>query len=353
MQNFNNNVAVYLSGDITAATILEKIKAWVDYNTKNERNFINGHFWTYNTIKDWCEQLVFCSPKVFYQKISKLRKLGLIYTEKFNRKKGNHTLWYTVNYDLYNKITSDCNNSHTLCNKSDQNLTQSLPDKPSHISEGKTEIDFPKWDTSINVTTINNNKKGIPKKRGWYQPPEYQDFDSWTPPEELQNKIKEDYGLNDEQIKDAHNEFTLYNKAKKTKFRCLKYIFILWCKRYRRFKVRVKGTATKAAKVITETMETVENKVIRCIEAIKDINTKHVYYALLRHFGINRFNKIGLHFMRIEGRSFREGSETIEFINFGNWYGDEVYSLRRHRDEILEGLKNSGYTFTQVLVCGA
>lgn len=359
--DFNLSIVSFLDGDIAAATILERIKYWTEYNSRNNHNYVEGYFWSYNTIEDWCKQLVFCSPSTFYKKISKLRRLGLIYTEKFNKKEGNQTLWYRINQELYNKITGQNNNIESYSNiYNSDNITirQTLTtqnDSQSHLSPpGKIEIDFADLENSYRVTDNNNIKKrkvkivkGELRQRGWYQPPELVDFDTWLPPDDLKKDIKQDYGLTEEQITKAHGEFVLYNKAKGTKFKFLGPIFLLWCKR---FKAKLSTLMKKATRKIKEVVVVNYEKTVQHIEALRDDTIKTINHAILDVVGVDKYNQMQMPAFKIKD-GCDKNSAILEFLSITPFWGDEVYKARAYRDEILQALQNLGYNCTKVLIC--
>lgn len=80
------------------AIILQQIHYWLEINKRSNRNFRNGHFWTYNSYKGWQEQFPFMATITVRRAINSLRKQKLIVTENFNVNKFDNTLWYRINY---------------------------------------------------------------------------------------------------------------------------------------------------------------------------------------------------------------------------------------------------------------
>ncbi len=57
--------------------------------------------WVYNSVTEWQEQFPFWSESTLRRIINNLRKVGLlIVADGFNRAAFDHTLWYTIDYDL-------------------------------------------------------------------------------------------------------------------------------------------------------------------------------------------------------------------------------------------------------------
>lgn len=114
------NVAVAADVGINAAVIFYNICFWVEENTANERNFINGEYWTYNTINAF--KTLF--PEMTYEQVrNALRKLednNYIKSAFLNEDTRDRTKWYTV-VDKKKWITSNkcnCENSHMGSEKS-------------------------------------------------------------------------------------------------------------------------------------------------------------------------------------------------------------------------------------------
>lgn len=130
------NVSVAADVGINAAVIFYNICYWVEENTANERNFINGEYWTYNTVNAF--KTLF--PEMSYEQVrNALRKLEnakYIKSAFLNEDTRDRTKWYTV-VDKNKWITSNkcnCENSHMDCDNSQM-----------------------EYDTSTDVNNIYNN----------------------------------------------------------------------------------------------------------------------------------------------------------------------------------------------------
>ena len=56
---FKSSVAKVIG--VTGAIILNNLHYWINHNEANEKNFFDGCYWTYNSIKAFCEQFPFLS----------------------------------------------------------------------------------------------------------------------------------------------------------------------------------------------------------------------------------------------------------------------------------------------------
>jgi len=89
---------------LNEAIILQQVHYWLEINKKNKRNFHEGRYWTYNTIKKWQEEFPFWSLETVKRTFKKLREANLIITGNFNVYKMDRTLWYTINYEELEKL---------------------------------------------------------------------------------------------------------------------------------------------------------------------------------------------------------------------------------------------------------
>lgn len=352
---FNTKIVQHLKGDIVAASILEAIKAWVDFNSKNNTNFHEGYFWTYNTAEAWALQLGFCTVKQFYKKISKLRDRQLIYTKKFNCKKGDQTLWYRINQEKYQQIIDE-----TYQDDDDSVPPPSKRKKPkqadndSVVEEREMASDFPTAENSYITNISKKKKKKEIRRRGWYLPPDHEDYNSWSVSEHLRSKLKQEYRLTDAHIEDAYKEFVLYNNAMGIKIRSIVSMFTLWCKRYsaklRRYVKRAKIAACKVNKVIVQPCK---NKIISCIEFVKDSWVKGIHLALLEYYGPAKYKDLGLLELRANKLNQDNNSIEIDFASScGLYLPDGIHKLRAEKGVVLDILRRAGYQVSKVKICG-
>ena len=82
------------------AAVFQQIHYWLKINEKKNNNYINGRYWTYNSLKNWHEEeFDFLSVRTLERTLQALEKEGLLITDTFNKMKGDKTKWYTINYD--------------------------------------------------------------------------------------------------------------------------------------------------------------------------------------------------------------------------------------------------------------
>lgn len=135
--NHQFNVGVAVDVGLVPAIVFNAIGFWVTQNAANGRNFIDGHYWTYNTVKAWADLFPYCSTKQIEKALTKLREQGYVAAENYNKDKWNRTLWYT------------------LTSKGEQAFSPAFPLQGKRIST-TGEMDFPSEGNDYITSTVNN-----------------------------------------------------------------------------------------------------------------------------------------------------------------------------------------------------
>lgn len=92
---------------LNEALVLQQVHYWLLRSTHEHE----GCKWAYNTIEQWHEQFPFWSLKTIQRTLSSLRDSGHLIAKKLSNTGCDHTLYYTVNYDLMSKSNrSNCPN---------------------------------------------------------------------------------------------------------------------------------------------------------------------------------------------------------------------------------------------------
>lgn len=91
---FNTEIAKEVG--VNAAVILENIAHWVLKNKANDKNFYDGHYWTYNSRTAMTALFPYLSEKQVRYALDALRKADMVLTGNYNKSSYDRTLWYTV-----------------------------------------------------------------------------------------------------------------------------------------------------------------------------------------------------------------------------------------------------------------
>ena len=92
---FDKRVAMLL--DANCAIIYHQLRSWIEYNEVKRQNFYDGRYWTFNSVREWCELLPYFSEKQIWGALERLEKAGLVVTGNYNKQAYDRTKWYSVN----------------------------------------------------------------------------------------------------------------------------------------------------------------------------------------------------------------------------------------------------------------
>jgi hypothetical protein len=81
---------------INCAILLDNFIYWQKENEANKRNFHDGRYWTYNTVKAFTEMFPYLSTQNIRTAIGKLMDAGLIISGEYSGDPYDHTKWYSV-----------------------------------------------------------------------------------------------------------------------------------------------------------------------------------------------------------------------------------------------------------------
>ena len=91
---------------IAVAVILNNLDFWIEKNEKNEKNFHDGSYWTYNSIRAFNELFPYLSANTIRDALSKLEKNKIIKTGNYNKIEYDRTKWYTITKYGYSIINN-------------------------------------------------------------------------------------------------------------------------------------------------------------------------------------------------------------------------------------------------------
>ena len=121
---------------IPAAILLKHFYYWVEKNRTNEKHYRDGYFWTYNSMKSFCQLFPYMSDSTIKRAIKKLVDGGLIIEAVYNDIPFDRTKWYTLTPDGYEMIKNSIalvqnDQSHLVkMTKSDEvKMTRPIPYK--------------------------------------------------------------------------------------------------------------------------------------------------------------------------------------------------------------------------------
>ncbi len=91
---------VALRYGLEEAIFLHAIVFWTRTNRSNDRNFRDGRWWTYNSVKGLTELFPWWSAKQIRRIINSCRDQGAILVANYNKDGRDRTIWYSPSDDL-------------------------------------------------------------------------------------------------------------------------------------------------------------------------------------------------------------------------------------------------------------
>jgi len=108
---------------LNEAIVLQQVHYWIEINRKANKNYYEGKYWTYNSIRAWHEEnFDFWSLNTVQRTFSKLESVGLLLSANFNKDPRDKTKWYSINLEAINELEK----SIALKPKSTENLVKSI-----------------------------------------------------------------------------------------------------------------------------------------------------------------------------------------------------------------------------------
>lgn len=128
---------------LNEAIILQQIHYWIEKNKEKENNYSDNKYWVYNSYKNWKNQFPFWSIPTIKRIIYNLEGKELLISANYNKMKADRTKWYTINYDILDKIGQSLYQNDTTivsnCTEQRIKMIQPLPETtPEITSETKT-----------------------------------------------------------------------------------------------------------------------------------------------------------------------------------------------------------------------
>ena len=85
------------------AVLLNHFEYWIELNRANGKNFYDGRFWTFNSMKAFSEIFPYLTENKIRNALKHLQDEGLILTGNYNKSAYDRTLWYAFS-DLAESI---------------------------------------------------------------------------------------------------------------------------------------------------------------------------------------------------------------------------------------------------------
>jgi len=124
---------------LNEAIVLQQIHYWIELYKKanDDRHFVDGKWWVWNTGKEWQENFPFWSESTVWRTLDKLRKPTdtrgpLVIADNHNKKGYDQTKWYTIDYEEVDRIEASYSGCETPVSQNDEmelvNLEKPIPE---------------------------------------------------------------------------------------------------------------------------------------------------------------------------------------------------------------------------------
>lgn len=88
--------------------ILQQVHFWLEINKRDGNNYFEDCFWVYSSLDQWQERdFIWWSKRKLITLFNELCDLGLLIRQQFNKSIGDCTNYYTINYELLDKISTE------------------------------------------------------------------------------------------------------------------------------------------------------------------------------------------------------------------------------------------------------
>lgn len=129
---------------LTEAILLNHFSYWIELNQANGKNFFDGRYWTFCSVKAFSEIFPYLTPKKIRGALAHLQEAGLITTGNFNKQSYDRTTWYAFTQkgkSILPKGQMDfaerANGSVPKGEPIPDNKTDNNPDNKTDIERGK------------------------------------------------------------------------------------------------------------------------------------------------------------------------------------------------------------------------
>ena len=92
--NYSFDTDVAKEYGVYGAIMIKNIQFWILKHKAEDRNFYDGRYWTFNSVKGWADLFSFWSPKQIRIVLENLVEKGVLRKGNYNKSPYDRTLWY-------------------------------------------------------------------------------------------------------------------------------------------------------------------------------------------------------------------------------------------------------------------
>ena len=226
---------------LNEAIIIQQLHYWIMQNKRQNKNFYDGRYWTFNSLENWHKDtFYFWSLNTIKRTFKKLENEGLLIIGNYNKKGYDRTKWYSINYD---ELSYKCcnNSSYQVGSMDSTNMGRPIPNTTKRLTTKTTNISTTQSSAVVDTKTelienkthlkLSNNMKKIVSswdkerlskaielfniKNGKYfslVEKIYQDDGNYLKPSNSINNIKTDYSISRNKFNNFDQTFLNYKE---------------------------------------------------------------------------------------------------------------------------------------------
>jgi len=196
---------------LNESIVVQQLHYWV----QRSKNVHNGKQWVFNTYAEWQEQFKFWSERTVIRIFSSLEKKSIIVSKKLDKKGGNHTKYYTINYEKLEELTTE--------KEHDKLASSNMTDCHDGHDKLASSICITMLHTENTTKTTTNNKKN---KTSF--PENDKEIKEYSIRHAMSSNIKSPI--------QTYESFKDYHKARGSKFVNWKSAFNTWIRNFFKYK---------------------------------------------------------------------------------------------------------------------
>lgn len=150
--NHSFDVDLAVQFGIEEAIIIENLAFWIKKNVANNKNFIDGDYWTYNSASAFQELFPYMSLKKIQRTLTRLEEQKILKSGSYNKLKMDRTKWYCITDSeikkLYKIPETPINTPLDILSNGKDKMTNGFTQNVQPIPDINTDINTDKKTTT-------------------------------------------------------------------------------------------------------------------------------------------------------------------------------------------------------------
>ena len=99
---------------LNEAIVLQQVHYWLIGKEQRQQDYIDGHYWVYNTYDQWQAQFPFWSIRTLKRIFTTLENSGFLLSANYNKINFDKTKWYSIDYCALNGLFASYQNGTSI-----------------------------------------------------------------------------------------------------------------------------------------------------------------------------------------------------------------------------------------------